>query len=150
MFNTDSYIEKYRATCQDALGDERVIAAVQCGRAGGAKTLLLSQVSGLAGILSMVDQKKKAAGLPQLFFLVVTEDRLVVLKAKSSVSPKAGKELMSFARGDVRVSTGKAPLGTKIVIDAADGTHIEAQGPEGELTDRVVRLLAPAEMQVAA
>ena len=148
MFNTDSYIEKYDAAAQKALGDERVLAAVQCGRASGTRTMLLGQVSGLAGILSMVDQKQKAAGLPQLFFLAVTEERLVVLANKSSVKPKAGKVLMAFDRDDVSVTTGKAPAGTKIVIDVADGTHIEAQGPMGRLSERVVELLRP--MAVAA
>ena len=150
MFSKDSYIEKYDAAAQQALGDERVLAAVQCGRASGMRTLLLSQVSGLGAILSMADQKKKAAGLPQLFFLAVTEDRLVVLKAKSSVSPKAGKELMSFPREAVTATSSPVALGTKIVLEAEDGTRIEAQGPGGELSDRVVRLLTPAGRAVAA
>ena len=150
MFSKDSYIEKYDTAAQKALGDERVLAAVQCGRASGMRTLLLSQVSGLGALVSMADQKKKAANLPQLFFLVVTEERLVVLKAKSRVGPKAGKELMSFPRHAVSATSSKVALGTKIVLDAADGTHIEAQGPDGELSDRVVRLLAPAGQAAAA
>lgn len=141
MFNTDSYAAKYDATAQRALGDEHVVAAVQVSRTGGWLTFGLSAVSGIGMLASMAHSKKKAASLPQMFFIAVTDERVVALGSGRGVSPKATKVLRSWPRAEVSATTAGVLAGTKLTLTTPDGT-VECQGPQGEPTERVAGALA--------
>ncbi len=123
-----------------------MLAAVQVGRTGGWTSMGLDAVSGLAGIASRMASKRRAAGLPQLFLLAVTEERIYALalpKMSSGRAPRAVRELARWERAAVTVAAAPVMLGTKIVIESpAEGERVECQGPDGELSDRVLRALS--------
>ena len=142
MFSTDSYAAKYDAAAQRALGDEPVVAAVQVGRTGGGTMMAMSAVSGIGVIAAMLNGKQKAGGLPQLFYVAVTDERVVALGSGRGVTPKATKVLRSWPRDAVSATSKPSMGGTKITLETPDG-RIECQGPQGALSGRVVSALAP-------
>lgn len=155
MFATDTWAEKYDRAAQEFLGEERVLAAVQVGRAGGLGELALSFVSGAAWLYSRMKSKQRAGGLPQMFLVAVTEQRVYALslpRSSSGLKPRATGELARWERAAIEVVTEPVAMGTKFtLVSAAEGERVEFQGPQGELSDRVVRALqAPAALAVAA
>ena len=148
------WASRYDEAAQDFLGDERVLAAVQVGRAGGWWTLILAQFWGLGALISMHKQKQRAARLPQMFLVAVTEERIYALalpKMSTGLKPRVVKELRRWDRDDVTVTADPVFAGTKITVAGPDGT-MECQGPKGELSDRVVAAATstPGPLAVAA
>lgn len=145
MSSNEHWAETFDTAAQDHLADERVLAAVQVTRTGGWAAMGAGQVSGLAGMVMGRRNKQRAGGLPQLFMLAVTEDRVYALGLKKigARTPKCVTELARWDRAGLTVTSEPVFMGTKLVLDApADGERIAIQGPEGELTDRVLRALA--------
>ncbi len=140
--DTDKWAAKYDRAAQDFLGDEPVLACVQVARTGGWQALALSQVSGGAGLWALLRGKKKAGGLPQMFLVAVTEERIYALalpKSSTGLKPRAVRELARWDRDGVEVSGEPVFGGTKIVIASpSEDERVECQGPSGELTDRVL------------
>ena len=156
MFGTETWAEKYDSAAQTYLGDDEVVlAAVQVGRAGGLGQLALSAVSGAAWLYSRMKAKQRAGGLPQIFLIAVTEQRVYALslpRSSTGLKPRATGELARWERDAIEVVTEPVAMGTKFTL-LSPGEHerIEFQGPQGELSDRVVRALqAPVGMGAAA
>ena len=142
MFSNDGWARKYDTAATQFL-DEPVLAAVQMTRTGGYAAMGASAISGGAAMALLFRGKKKAGGLPQLFIVAVTDERVYALAMRGSFNPRATKVLAEWEREAIEVSTEEVFNGTKLVIRAGDGEQIEVQGPPGELTDRVVRALEP-------
>ena len=146
LFSMDpqKWAAKYDAAATDFLG-EPVVAACQFTRTGGFTEVGLAQISGLGSMISGMTNKKKAGGLPQLFLLAVTEQRLYALglpRSSSGMKVRVTKELGRWELADITVATSGVLGGTKLVIDAPrEGEHVEVQGPSGPLTDRVAQAL---------
>ena len=152
--NNTKWASKYDQAAQDFLGgDEQVLAAVQVARGGGWTALGLSQVSGLGAIAAMMRGKKRAGGLPQMFLLAVTEERVYALglpKMSSGLSVRAVKELARWERSGVRVTSRSLAIGAEIVIESdREDERVECQGPDGELTERFVRAASGIEAAAA-
>jgi hypothetical protein len=77
----EKYREKYMAAVADQIG-ERPGAVGQFQRSGMARTMGLSAVSPLAGMLSGRAAKKKSGGLPEQIILAVTDDKVYVFEFK--------------------------------------------------------------------
>jgi hypothetical protein len=141
MIDNDKWAERYDTAAQDFLGEERVLAAVQMTRTGGYAAMAAGAFSGLGAIALFLRGKKKAGGLPQMFLLAVTEERIYALGTRGSFNMRATKELARWERDAVAISSEGVFNGTKVVITEADGDVVEVQGPPGELTDRVLAAL---------
>jgi hypothetical protein len=154
MFDDRSWAPRYDDAAQRLLADERVLAAVQVGRTGGWATMALGAVSGGAALMSMSRAKKRGGGLPQMWLLAVTEEHVHALalpKMSSGLRPRAVRELARWSRDEIVVETEPVTLGTKLTLTvAATGERVECQGPEGELTDRVARLLTGSRLATGA
>jgi len=149
MFGTETWAQKYDAAAQEFLGEERVLAAVQVGRAEGIGSVALAAISGLAWLYTRMKAKQRAGGLPQMFLIAVTERRVYALslpRASSGLKPRATGELARWERDAITVTSEPVTMGTKFTLVApAEGERVEFQGPQGELSDRVLRALqAPA------
>ena len=150
MQQGSGWADKYDRAAQDFLGDETVLAAVQVSRTGGWTALGLGAVSGLGAMAALMRGKQKAGGLPQMFVLAVTPERIYALglpKVSSGLKPRVTRELARWERDEVVVSGEPVLMGTKIVIDSpSEGERVECQGPQGDLTDRVLRAMSRAEV----
>lgn len=147
MFDSGTWAAKYDRAAQEFLGEEeRVLAAVQVGRTGGFGTLALGAVSGAAALFSMMRSKQRAGGLPQMWLLAVTERRVYALalpKAGSGMKPRAVKELARWERDAVTVAGEPVAMGVKFTIcSPGEDERVECQGPQGELSERVLAALA--------
>lgn len=146
MFGTDSWAEKYDSAAQAFLGDDEVVlAAVQVGRAGGLGELALSAVSGAAWLVARMKSKQRAGGLPQMFLVAVTEQRVYALslpRSSTGLKPRATGELARWERDAIEVTSEPVTMGTKFtLVSAGEGERVEFQGPQGELSERVLRAL---------
>lgn len=131
-----------------------VSACAQGTRTRGWSSMALGQLSGAAGLVQHMRAKKKAGGLPQMFLVAVTRDRLHVLampKLNWKVTePRATKELASWDLDAIRVSSEPVFNAIKLIIEApAAGERVEIQVPEGFTGERVVQALG-ARQAVAA
>jgi hypothetical protein len=137
-----TWAQKWDQAAADFLG-EPVYACAQGPRTRGWSSMALSHISPAAGMVQMMRGKKKAAGLPQLFLVAATADKLYILGVpKANMNPtkvKAKKELAVWNLTDITVETESAFNAIKLIIDApAEGEHVEVQIPEGFLGERVV------------
>lgn len=145
MFGTDGWAEKYDSAAQTYLGDdELVLAAVQVGRTGGFGELALSFVSGAAWLYARMKSKQRAGGLPQMFLVAVTEQRVYALslpRSSTGLKPRATGELARWERAAIEVTSEPVTMGTKFTLVSDEGERVEFQGPQGELSERVLRAL---------
>lgn len=146
MFGTDGWADKYDGAAQAFLGDDEVVlAAVHVARAGGLGQAALSMISGAAWLYSRMKAKQRAGGLPDQFLLAVTERRVYALalpRISSGLNPRATRELARWERDAITLTAEPVALGTKFtLVSAGEGERAECQGPQGELSERVVRAL---------
>jgi hypothetical protein len=151
MGDEKTWAAKWDQAAADFLGVP-VYACAQGTRTKGWSSMALGQLSGAAGMVQAMRGKKKAGGLPQIFFVAATADKLYVLGIPkigwNYRNPRATKELAVWNLTDITVQTEPVFNGIKMIIDApADGEHVELQVPNGMLGDRLV---AAAQGQVAA
>jgi hypothetical protein len=137
-----TWAQKWDQAAADFLG-EPVYACAQGTRTRGWSSMGLGYISPAAGMVQMMRGKKKALGLPQLFLVAATADKLYVLampKANFNYKKvKATKELAVWNLDDITVETESAFNAIKLSIDApAEGEHVEVQIPEGFLGERLV------------
>ena len=150
MGDETTWAARWDQAAADFLG-EPVHACAQGTRTRSWSSMALMQVSGAAGMVQMMRGKKKAAGLPQLFLVAVTADKLHILalpKMNWNVkSPKATKELAVWNLSDITLSTASAFSAIKLIIDApAEGEHVELQLPDGTLGERVIAAAGGAQV----
>ncbi len=138
-----TWASKYDKAAMEFLSGEHVLAATACSRTGGWASMGAGQLSPLIGSIMNRRNKKAAGSLPQMFLLAVTDADVVALKLPASsmgTTPRAVKELLRVPRAGLSVTSEPVFMGTKIVLTRGQDT-IAVQGPEGELTDRVLRAL---------
>ncbi len=142
MGDEKAWAERWDRAAADFL-NEPVYACAQGTRTKGWSSLALGQLSGAAGMVQAMRGKKKAGGLPQMFLVAVTADKLYVLgMPKANWNPsnvKATKELAVWNLADITVSTEDVFNGIKLIVDApAEGEHVELQLPNGWVGERVL------------
>ncbi len=145
MGDEQAWAERYDKAATEFLG-QPVLACVQGTRTKGWSSLALGQISGAAGMVQQMRGKKAAAGLPQMFLVAVTADRLHVLgmpKMNWNVkNVRAVKELAVWNRSDIQVSAESVFQGIKVAIDSpSEGEHVELQVPQGFVGERVLEAL---------
>ncbi|MDX8151631.1 hypothetical protein SK069_08515 [Patulibacter brassicae] len=109
-------------TAAEAVVPGPVVACGPCTRTKGLSALALGQVSGAAGAIQRHRGKRAAQGLPDMFLLAVTSDRLYALsqpKVRWSRTPKATGVLLELDRATAVVATAPARFGTKVTITGA-------------------------------
>jgi len=148
MGDEQTWAKKWDQAAADVLG-QPVAACAQGTRTLGWSSMALGQLSGAAGMVQMFRGKKKAAGLPQMFLVAVTADKLHVLampKMNWNVkNPRATKELAVWNLADITLATETVFNGIKLVIDApAENEHVELQLPNGFVGERVVEAAGAA------
>ncbi|WP_320671015.1 hypothetical protein [Patulibacter defluvii] len=151
MGDEQTWAERWDRAAADFLG-RPVTACAQGTRTMGWSSLALGQLSGAAGMVQAYRGKRRAAGLPQIFLVAVTDETLHVLampKMNWNVkAPKAVKELAVWRLSEIALATEPVFHGIKLTIDApAEGEHVQIQLPDGRLGERVV---AAARAAVAA
>lgn len=98
----EKYREKYMAAVADQIG-ERPMAVGQFQRSGMARTVGLTAVSPLAGMLSGRAAKKKSGGLSEQIILAVTGDKIYVFEFKpKGLNVKVKEPLVVWNRSEVR------------------------------------------------
>ncbi len=101
------YTEKFRAMAQEKVS-EPVIAVGLFRRGGAASSFAISkgQLGGLVYAANALRNKKKAGGLPQQAFLIVTPTKLHAFKYKlRGRNYKLDDEVAVWDRAGLRVST---------------------------------------------
>lgn len=141
MGDEQTWAERYDKAARDFLGTD-VTACVQGTRTRGWSSMALGQLSGAAGMIQQLRGKKAAGGLPQMFLVAATPERLHVLAMPKMnwkvTEPRATKELAVWDLAAISVATEPVFQGIKLTIDApAEGEHVELQLPEGFLGERL-------------
>lgn len=142
MGDEKEWAQKWDQAAADFLG-EPVYACAQGTRTRGWSSFALGKISPAAGLVQQMRGKKKAGGLPQLFLVAATADKLYVLGLPKTnwnyKKVKATKELAVWNLADITVETEPAFNAIKLSIDApAAGEHVELQLPDGWIGERVV------------
>ena len=150
------YREKFRKLAQDKVGEP--VIAVAPFRRGGAATNFGISKGGLGGVVyaaNALRNKKKAGGLPNQVFLVVTPTKLHAFKYKFrgrdySLQDEAGV----WDRAGLRVST-KQQLGlTMLTIESTVEGDKATLAPGGVKDDpwsqEVIRVLSEGVTQASA
>ena len=121
------YTRKFRAMAEERVA-EPVLAVGLFRRGGAASSFAISkgQLGGLVYAANALRNKKKAGGLPQTAFLVVTPTRLHAFKYKQrGRNYKLGDEVAVWDRPGLRIST-EPKLGlTMLTIESpAEGEKV--------------------------
>ncbi len=143
MGDEQTWAKKWDQAAADFLGVP-VHACAQGTRTKGWSSLALGQLSGAAGMVQSMRGKKQAGGLPQIFFVAATADKLYVLGIPklgwNYKNPRMTKELAVWDLDDITLATEPVFNGIKLSIDApAEGEHVELQLPNGWIGERVVQ-----------
>jgi hypothetical protein len=141
------YTEKFRAMAQEKV-DEPVIAVGPFRRGGAASNFAISkgQLGGLVYAANSLRNKKKAGGLPQTAFLVVTPSKLHAFKYKMrGRNYKLGDEVAVWDRAGLKISTQPKMGLTMLTIESpAEGEKVTV-APGGvkddPWTQEVIRVL---------
>jgi hypothetical protein len=141
------YTEKFRAMAQERV-DEPVIAVGPFRRGGAASSFAISkgQLGGLVYAANSLRNKKKAGGLPQTAFLVVTPSKLHAFKYKMrGRNYKLGDEVAVWDRAGLRISAEPKMGLTMLTIESpAEGEKVTV-APGGvkddPWTQEVIRVL---------
>jgi hypothetical protein len=121
------YTEKFRRLAQERVS-EPVIAVGPFRRGGAASSFAISkgQLGGLVYAANALRNKKKAGGLPQQTFLVVTPTKLHAFKYKlRGRSYKLGDEVAVWDRAGLRISAEPKMGLTMLTIESpAEGEKV--------------------------
>ena len=121
------YSEKWRRMASEKVGDE-VVAAAPFRRGGAASSMAISkvQLGGLVYAANSLRNKKKAGGLPQNIFLIVTPSQLYAYKYKTKGRDyRLTDEVAVWQRDGLRVSTEQKMGVTMLTIDSqVDGIKV--------------------------
>ena len=141
------YTEKFRVMAQEKV-DEPVVAVGPFRRGGAASSFAISkgQLGGLVYAANSLRNKKKAGGLPQQAFLVVTPTKLHAFKYKMRGRGYSLKEEVAvWDRAGLKISTEPKMGLTMLTIESpAEGEKVTI-APAGikddPWTQEVIRVL---------
>ncbi len=141
------YSEKWRRMASEKVGDE-VVAAAPFRRGGAASSMAISkvQLGGLVYAANSLRNKKKAGGLPQNLFLIVTPTQLYAYKYKTKGRDyRLTDEVAVWQRDGLRVSTEQKMGVTMLTIESPAEGEKATLAPGGvtdtPLTDVVIEAL---------
>jgi hypothetical protein len=141
------YTERFRAMAQEKV-DEPVVAVGPFRRGGAASNFAISkgQLGGLVYAANSLRNKKKAGGLPQRAFLVVTPSKLHAFTYKTrGRSYKLGDEVAVWDRAGLRVSTEQKLGLTMLTVESPAAGEKVTVSPGGikddPWTQEVIRVL---------
>jgi hypothetical protein len=124
--SVEAYAEAYRATVQQSVTDERVLAVAVLSRPGSLGSGLLMQVSDMGGLLRNRAGKSASAGLPQNVIAAVTPTRVMFFDFKPKMTSVVIKRLVrEIPRAGLRVTGSAGTLATRVTFDLADGSRFE-------------------------
>ncbi|MCU1391188.1 MAG: hypothetical protein JWL72_4526 [Ilumatobacteraceae bacterium] len=127
MKSVQHYIDMYRTTAQYAVPEEQVLAVGVLTRAGSMKSMAVSQLSPLAGMIMRHRQKKRANGFPLTVLMAVTPTRLISFHYKPrGTSVKIVRKVAEWPWHAVRVQAAQNGSG-RIMFQLVDGTSVELQ-----------------------
>jgi hypothetical protein len=123
--------------------DEPVLAWSIFVRAGSYGAMAAGYVSPVVAALINLIAKKRAAGLPSRFLLVVTPTKVRAFKFSQKRSGlRVGDELAVWDRAQLSVSTKETALTTRVTLAcAADGEQVICDTGKGEFTDAFLRTI---------
>jgi hypothetical protein len=130
-----AWIEKHRPTVEQKVGAP-VIAFLPFHRSGAMGAMAVSRISPLAASAIRLVGKKKAGGLPQTFYLVLTADRIYAYTSKTTRSSfELKNELAVWERAAIRVSTKENTLDMQLTIESpAEGEKVVCQATKSAVT----------------
>ncbi|MCU1400824.1 MAG: hypothetical protein JWN62_3933 [Acidimicrobiales bacterium] len=127
MKSVQHYIDMYRTSAQLAAPEEQVIAVGVLTRAGSMKSMAVSQLSPLAGMIMRHRQKKRSNGFPLNVLMAVTPTRLISFHYKPrGSSVKIVRKVAEWPWHAVRVQAAQNGSG-RIMFQLIDGTSVELQ-----------------------
>src|SRR5829696_5243334 len=117
--------------------DEPVLAWTIFFRAGSYGAMAASHLSGVVAMVINLIAKKRAAGLPSHFLLVVTPTKVRASKfSQKRAGLRLGDEVAVWDRAHLSVSTQETALTTRVTLaSAADGEQVVCDTGKGEFTD---------------
>jgi hypothetical protein len=146
----ERYEQMYRERAQEKVPGEEVLGAWLFYRTAGYASMAAGPLSPLVGTVIRTVGKKRAAGFPNMFLIVVTPDRVRAFKAKSRRTDiKLGDELAVWDRSSLKVTTRDAALNTEVTIESpAEGEKVVCSTGKDAASTRMLDLLrqpAPAQ-----
>ena len=119
MVDYERYQRAYSERAREKVPDEDVLGAWLFYRTGGYASMPFSHISPIVGTVIRTVGKKRAAGFPNTFMLVVTPTKVRAYKAKlRRGDAKLGDELAVWDRAALQVSVRDAALNTEVVIES--------------------------------
>lgn len=150
------YTEKFRKMSEEKVGGP-VVACAPFRRGGAASTFAISK-GGLGGLVyaaNSLRNKKKAGGLPQQVFLIVTPDKLHAFKFKfRGRNYVLGDEVAVWDRPGLRIGTERQLGLTMLTIESPTEGEKATLAPGGVKDDpwsqEVIRVLDQGVTEVPA
>ncbi len=146
----EKYRQKYAEQVSAKIG-EPVVAVGIFSRPGSMGTMMLTQVSGLASMVSSRSNKAKTGGMPMNVVLGVTADKLYVFGYKPrGVKLKLSDPIAVWNRSDVRAEVvGQGTMATRVRFHLPGGDAIELDsnrmpGSSNDFNTPVVQALSAA------
>jgi hypothetical protein len=124
--------------------DEPVLAWSLFFRAGSYGAMAASHLSPVVATVINLIAKKRAAGLPTRFLLVVTATKVRAFKfSQKRAGLRLGDEVAVWDRAHLSVSTKETALTTRVTLaSAADGEQVVCDTGKGQFTDAFLRTIA--------
>lgn len=139
----ERYEQLYRERAQEKVPGEEVLGAWLFYRTGGFASMAAGPLSPLVGTIIRTVGKKRAAGFPNMFLIVVTADKVRAFKAKSRrTDVKLGDELAVWDRSQLQVTVREATINTEVTFESpAEGEKVRCSTGKDAASMRMLDLL---------
>jgi hypothetical protein len=122
----ERYEQIYKQRAQEKLPEEQILGAWLFYRTGGFASMAAGPLSPLVGVIIRTIGKKRAAGFPNMFLIVVTPTQVRAFKAKSRRTDiKLGDELAVWDRASLKVTVREATINNEVTFESpAEGEKV--------------------------
>ena len=122
----ERYEQIYKERAQEKLPGEQILGAWLFYRTGGFASMAAGPLSPLVGVIIRTIGKKRAAGFPNMFLIVVTPTQVRAFKARSRrMDIKLGDELAVWDRASLKVTVREAAINTEVTFESpAEGEKV--------------------------
>ena len=143
LVNYEKYQKAYMEKAREQVTDEEVLGAWLFYRTGGYAALAAGPLSPLVGVIMRTVGKKRAAGFPNTFLIVVTPTKVRAFKAKPRRgNVKLAGELAVWDRAGLQVSVRDAALNTEVTFESpAEGEKVLCSTGKDKASMAILELL---------
>lgn len=139
----ERYEQIYKERAQEKLPDEQILGAWLFYRTGGFASMAAGPLSPLVGVIIRTIGKKRAAGFPNMFLIVVTPTQVRAFKARSRrMDIKLGQELAVWDRAALKVTVREATINNEVTFESpAEGETVRCSTGKDRASTAMLALL---------